>query len=433
MDLTTLGIVVFFGLLFLLVIGVPIGFAAFIAAGIGIFIIAGLPGVSLILGTLPHAMGTNYAFIVMPLFMLMGDLGYHAGLTGQAFLVAERWLGRLPGGMYMAVVWASAAFAACSGSSTATAAVMTKVAYPELEKRGGAPWLASGCIAAAGTFAIMIPPSGMMVIYGIITEQSIGRLLIAGIIPGSMTAIAYMIECYAVARLNPRMDAHAKPTTWKARISVLPSVLPLGIVAGIVLGGIYLGWFTATEAGAVGVAVTLLLSLARRGLTWESFKESLKGSAQTTSMIFVIIVGILTFTSFLSLTRLPYIISTFVVELPLSPTVILLVIGVLYIILGMFLDGISILLLTAPILFPAIIQLGFDPIWLGVFFIKVIEIGCATPPIGLNCYVVHAVIPHVPLSDIFKGASLFLVADLGILTLLVFYPEIALFLPGKMT
>src|SRR5690606_13025809 len=359
-------------------------------------------------------------------------LAYYAGLTQGAFYAARCWFGWLPGGLAVATVFATAGFAAVSGASTATAAVFSRVAIPEMLKYGYDRSLAAGVVAAGGTLASLIPPSAILVIYGIIVEESIGALLLAGFIPGAISATIYAAIIVIRVLITPELGAAVHGITWNQRFQSLSGVWGILFVVGIILGGIYTGWMTPTEVGGVGAFVIFLLALAKHGMTTRNLVDALMETSKLTVMIFTIIWSILIYVRFLGFTGLPVQFADWIVNLDIHRFWILLAILGVYVLLGMFMDGIGMLLLTLPVFFPAIKALGYDPIWFGIIVVKMVEVGLVTPPIGLNCFVVNGVRPDIPLEQIFRGIWVFVVADFITVGFLIAFPQIVLFLPQLM-
>lgn len=432
MDPLIVGAIGLGAIFILVVLGMRIAFATALIGFAGILFLRNWGAATGAVGFLPHGIVAHYSLSVIPLFIIMGYFAFFAGLTRDIFWTARQWVGHLPGGLAIATVLGCAGFAACSGASTASAAVMGRVAIPEMRQYGYQPRLAAGVVAASGTLASLIPPSVILVIYGIITEQSIGKLLVAGFIPGIVSAIIYASMLYVRIRRNPALGPPLPPTPWKERFIALRGTWGILILITLVLGGIYTGIFTPTEAGGVGAFGAFLMALAMRRLGWSNLKEALLETGRTTVMIFAIIVGVLIFVRFLALTGLPKAFATFVLALPVPPMVILAAVLLVYVFLGMFLDAIGLMMLTLPIVFPAIIALGFEPIWFGIILVKMIEICLITPPVGLNVYVVRSVAPDIPLEEIFRGIFPFFLMDLLTVAVLIAFPQISLFLPNTM-
>ena len=417
---------------FLIILGMPIAFAT---ALIGIVGIAGLKGWGTafnIAGYLPHGIVAHYSLTVIPLFIIMGYFAFYAGLTSKVFHAARQWFGHMSGGLAIATVYASAGFAACTGSSVAAAAVMARMAIPEMLMYNYDRKLATGVVAAGGTIAVLIPPSVPMVIYGIITEQSIGLLLIAGILPGILSAVLFALMIQGRVKLNPSLAPALPAASMKSRFLSLKDNWGVLVIIVLIIGGIYTGIFTPTEAGGAGATATFLMALFSKKLNWGNFKSSLLETGRATVMIFSVIVGILIFIRFLALSGVPVALSKAALSFPVHPMVIMAGILAIFVFLGMFLDVIGMMLLIIPIIFPVVVGLGFDPIWFGVIVVKMGEICLITPPVGLNVYVVNSVTPGIPLQDIFMGIMPFLLTEFVTLVILVSFPAISLFLPGLM-
>ena len=437
MDPYTLGIFSIFAIITMVFIGVRVAFAAGIVGVVGLIILRGWTAGGGMAGLTAHSSVTHYSLSVLPMFILIGYLAYYAGLTQGAFRCARAWFGWLPGGLAVATVFATAGFAAVSGASTATAAVFSRVAIPEMLSAGYDRRLAAGVVAAGGTLASLIPPSAILVVYALIVEESVGALLMAGFIPGAVSAVIYAAIVILRCKINPQLGRAVTGLTWAERFNSIPGMAPIIAVIAIILGGIYTGWMTPTETGAVGAALIFFMALGRRaifgeGMTKDDFIESMMETGKLTVMIFTIIWGVLIYVRFLGFTGLTTAFADWIVHLPVAPIVVLLMILGVYIILGMFMDGIGMLLLTLPVVHPAIIALGYDPVWFGIIVVKMVEIGLVTPPIGLNCFVVNGVRPDIPLSDVFKGIWPFVVADFITVGVLIAFPGIVLFLPEMM-
>ncbi len=430
------------GLLFsvLLVVLVLIGVrVAFAAALIGLFGLITLQAQRLgfdkgllvamkLAGTVPHSKSTTYALSLIPTFILIGYLAYYAGLTKSLFEAAKRWVGWLPGGLGVATVFATAGFAAVSGASVATSAVFARIAIPEMLKVGYDKAFAAGVVAAGGTLASLIPPSAILVIYAIIVEQSVGQLLLAGFLPGLVSALIYAGIVIGLAKWRKNLGPPVGGFTWRQRFESLPGAMPIFAVVAIIIYCIYFGWGTPTEAGALGAFVVLVMAV-WKGMRWKELKSALMESAKLTVMIFTIIWGVLLYVRFLGYAGLPETFAEWIAGLDQPRIVTLLMILAAYAILGMFMDAIGMLLLTLPVVYPAVIALGYDPIWFGIIVVKMAELCLITPPIGLNCFVVAGVRPDISVQDVFRGASPFFVADVLTVAVLIAFPEIVLWLP----
>jgi tripartite ATP-independent transporter DctM subunit len=417
-----------------LALGVHIGVALGLCGFIGIYLSVGPDAALAQLATIPFSTTNSFTLAVIPLFILMGSLATEAALTTDLFRAAYYWLGRLRGGLAMATVMSSAAFGAASGSTIVNAAVFTKMAMPEMTRFGYDVRLSAGSIAAAGTLAALIPPSILMVVYGVITEQSIGKLLIAGIVPGVLTAFIYCAGIYVIARWRPDVAPLANITiTWGERWRSLYGVSGIAVLFVLVVGGIYGGYFAPTYAGAVGAFGAFLIVLAKRRLNFGSLTEALKDATVTTSVIFIIVVGGILFSRFLTYSGLVTAISAALLSVGTGKYLYLLGFLVLFIILGCFIEPIAIMVMTLPVMFPVMVQSGWDPIWLGVVAVKLAEIGVLTPPVGLNVFVVKSSSPvPITLGQAFAGVTPFILLDFLSLGLYVAFPEMILWLPNLM-
>lgn len=427
-------IIVFLLLFALLGLRAPIAIALSLVSILGIAMLRGTGTAWSAMAAIPYDFAAHWSLSAIPLFLLMGAIAYHGGLTTTLFAAARVWLSWMPGGLAVAANAASTMFSAASGSSMATAAAMTRLAVPEMLKRGYDPGLSTGVIAASGTIGAMIPPSIAFVIYGWYTETPVGKLLIAGILPGLLTAACYMGLIIVRVKLNPALaPAVTERYGWGERFRMLAGIWPVPLLIFAVIGSIYTGFATATESAALGAIATFALCLIRRSLDWTAFKAALADSLRASATIFFIALGAALFTRFLALGGVPMHMAEVVNAFDPNPLTIILVMIVLYLVIGMFLDPIGIMLITLPVLLPAFKAVGLDLVWMGVLVVKMIEIGLLTPPVGLNIYVVKSVIgDQVPLGTIFKGAAWFLLAEVFIVALLIAFPSISLFLPSLM-
>ena len=417
-------------LLLLLFSGMRIAFATALCGFAGLWLMRGYVPAAGLAGMIPQGQLSSYTLLVLPLFIMMGYFAYYAGITRDLYFTARQWLGHLPGGLALATIFGCAGFAAACGASTASAAVMGKVALPELQKYGYDDKVSTGCIAAGGTMATMIPPSVLMVIYGFIAEESIGALLLAGFLPGLLEAISYSLMLIIRFKLNPQLGPPMPKAPLRDRVASLKGTRGMIVLIIIVMGGIYTGVCTPTEAAGLGAMGSLLLALPR--LTLKDFKDSMLETARTTSLIFAIVVGVLIYVHFLGFTDMPGVVAEAIVQLPLNRYVILILILLLYLVLGMFLDGIGMLLLTVPLLLPSIEALQFHPIVFGVLVVRMIEIGLITPPVGLNVYVLRGVTSRVSMGDIFRGCGWFVFVDVINVAILLAFPQIILIVPQTM-
>lgn len=427
-DIGLIGVVALVVLVFM---GMRVFFAAAIVGTLGLVAIIGWESGLGMVGTIPHSKAVTYTLSVLPMFILIGFLAFHAGITESLFDAGRKWLGWLPGGLAVATVMAATGFAAVSGASTATAAVFARVAVPDMLKYGYSRQLAAGVVAAGGTLATLIPPSAILVIYAIIVEESVGALLIAGFLPGIVSALIYVALIVGMATVKPDLGRPIRGFTWGQRMKSLPGTFPIFLVIMIIFTAMYEGWATPTEAGALGAAVVFVMALIK-GMRWGNLKEALMETAKLSVMIFSIIWGVLVFVRFLGFAGLPDAFAKWVVALPYEPIYIVIGILLFYAVLGMFMDAIGMLLLTLPVVYPAVIGLGYDPIWFGIIVVKMAEICLITPPIGLNCFVVNGVRPDIPLNTVFRGVGPFFLADVATIAVLLAFPEIVTWLPELM-
>lgn len=433
MDPPLVGALSFVVLLGLLAMGMNIAFAMILVAFVGFIVVSSFEGaVGYLLATAPYSIVADYIFSVIPLFIFMGSLAAQGGLITDAYTVANKWLGRLPGGMAMGTIAGCAGFAACTGSSAASVSFMTLSTLPEMERHKYDPKLATGTIASGATLGILIPPSIPLIVYGLFAEQSVGRLFIAGIIPGIILAALFMTTIYIWVKLRPSAGPPGPVTTWRERFSSLRSVWSMLILVAIVLGGIWGGVFTPVEAGGIGSVGALVITLARRKFTMKSFIEAAKDTIRISSMIFLIMIGAIMLNYFFALTRLPDLLATAVAGSNLSLTVILILVTVFYIIGGCLMDAFGLMMLTMPILIPIMGALGVNLIMYGILMILMIEMAAITPPIGINVFILSGMARHIPMYTIFRGIVPFFLAILVMVALLMAFPQLATFLPETM-
>lgn len=434
LDPATTGILVGVLLIFFLAVGVHIGVALGLGGILGMYLAIGPDAAWAQLATIPFSTTNEFTLAVIPLFILMGSLATTAGITTDLYKAAYNWLGHLRGGLAIATTLASAAFGAACGSTVVNAAVFTRMALPEMTNFGYDKRLSAGCIAASGTLASLIPPSILMVIYAVITEQSIAVLLMAGLVPGLLSAAVFVIGIYIWVRRRPEI-APTLPTrvSAKERYKSLYGVWGILFLFILVIGGIYTGFFVPTYAGAVGAFGAFLIVVAKGRLSGKSMVETFKDAGVTTSVIFIIVIGGILFARFLTYTGLISDISTILLSWDLNPYLYLLAFAVIYLILGMLIEPIAIMVMTLPVMFPILTGVGFDPIWLGVISIKLAEISLMTPPVGLNVYVVRSASPiPLTLEEVFSGVMPFVLMDVITLGLLIAFPAIVTFLPELM-
>jgi C4-dicarboxylate transporter DctM subunit len=430
MDPIILGYIGIGVLLVAIAIRVPVAFAMILVGLIGmLFLIPTRSAIKFLAIDMYNQLG-NFTFSCIPMFVLMGFLASSSGMTRKLYDVSFKWFGQYAGGLALTTVVSNALFASVTGSSPAACATVGKIAFPEMKRHNYDDALATGSIAAAGTLAPLIPPSNGMIVYGLLTEQSIGKLFIAGLFPGLLLTALFMITVYLITRRNPRLGPPGPKSTWGEKIRVLPGLLEMAFVFLLVLGGLFAGFFTPTQAGAVGAFGCLLLGLIRRSLGWKQLWTATKESLLVSCMIMVLITGALVFGHFLSLSTMPMFFSRWIDQLPVDPWVIFGVVCLFYIIGGCFVDALSLMVITIPIIFPVIFKLGFDPIWFGVIIVMLGETGVITPPVGINVYVVKNIAPEVPLMKIFSGIVPFFFAVLVAIIIVAAVPAIATFLPS---
>ena len=433
MDPVIVGFIGTILVFFLIFLGMHIAFALMLVGFLGLSYLSSIEAALPVLARTIYGASAFYPYMVIPLFIVMGGLASSSGLTSELYGTFDKWLRRLPGGLGITTIAACAGFAAVSGSSVATAATMGTIALPEMKRFNYSPKLATGCIAAGGTLGFLIPPSIGFIVYGMLTEQSIGRLLIAGIIPGIILATAYIAVVWVRVKLNPSLaPASPEPVSWRVKFKALAGIWePLAIFL-VVMGGIYLGFFTPTEAGAVGATVLLLLALIKRKLNWQNLVAALQDSLRITVMVLFLAASALVFSYFLALSTIPTQLAMWASSLQVSPYLIHVIIIIIYLFLGCFLDSISMLILTMPVIYPIILALGFDPIWFGVIAVLMMEAGLITPPMGLNIFTVAGVAKDVSVEDIFRGVAPFLISIFAVVILITIFPNIAIFLPKMM-
>ena len=423
-------------LLLLIMLQVPIGAALAAVGFVGIFLLSGMNSALGVLATSVYSSLSSYTLSVVPLFVGMGFFAFYTGLSHEVYRAANLWFGWLRGGMAMGTVVGCAGFAACSGSSVATGATMTTIALPEMRRYNYDDGLITGCLSAGGTIGILIPPSICFVVYGIVAEESIGKLFIAGIIPGILEAAFYLLTIYILCLINPELAPQRsrnddKVKTQEKMVALL-RVWPIALLFFLVIGGIYGGVFTPTEAGGIGAFGAFILMILKGKLTRDNLRKAIYDTGRTTSMVFFIFVGAMIFGYLLTMSQLPMNVASWIAPLHMNRYIILTFFLLLFMGLGCMMDTLAIIMLVVPIIFPTMLKLGFDPIWFGVIMVKVSEIGLITPPVGLNVYVVKAAAPDVPLTTIFKGVLPFLIADIVNTIILILFPQISLFLPNLM-
>jgi C4-dicarboxylate transporter DctM subunit len=432
MDPTTVGVIGLIILIIVLFSRMPVGFVMALLGFLGFSYVVSLGGGLRLLAKDIFDIFGSYSLTVVPLFIFMGQIAFHAGISRRLYDSAYTFLGHLPGGLAMATIGACAGFAAICGSTNAAAATMATVALPEMKRYKYSPELATGTVAAGGSLGILIPPSVIFIVYGIMTEQSIGKLFVAGILPGVLLSSLFIVTIYILVRLKPKLGPAGPQTSFKEKLRSFTGVIEMLLIFGLVMGGLFKGFFTPTEAGAAGAFITLMLAVGRRQLRWRQFLAAIWESVRISCMVLVIVAGATVFGHFLAITRIPYLLADWVAALPLAPWAIMGVIVFIYLIGGCFMDSLAMILLTIPIFYPVAMGLGYDPIWFGVVIVLITEMGVITPPVGVNVYVVSGVAKDVPLETIFKGVLPLLGALIVCNIILIIFPQIALFLPSLM-
>lgn len=422
--------------LFLLAIGVPVFVSLGLTGFLGCIAISSWEMAMNQLKVFPYVQTASYLLVVVPIFIIMGNFAYYGGIGRDVYIMGRKWFSRLPAGLGVATIVGSAGFAACCGSSVATAATMGHIAIPEMRKQGYAPKLACGIVAAGGVLGILIPPSVILVFYGVLTDTSVGAMLIAGVIPGLISVLVYILGLIVLGKIDPTLAPEPVAVSWKERFLSLKHAIGIAILFSVVVGGIYLGLTTPTEAASIGTCVALMAMIVRKDPEtrfWPAFLECFTSTLRTTCMVFIVIVGAGMYAFFMTLAQVPQEISEWVGTLPVSPLFVVGCFLFLYIPLGMFLDSFSLLLVTLPIMYPVVVtHFGFSSLWFGILSTKLVEIGLITPPVGLNCYVLAGVVEDVPLTDIFKGCSWFVLFELISTAILFAIPALTTWLPMSM-
>ncbi len=423
----------FLGVFALAFLRIPLALAMCIAGIVGLGLMRGWPAVFASTSQVVFETGFQYVLSVIPLFVLMGNLVSRAGMARELFAAANAFVGHFKGGLAMASIIASGGFGAICGSSIATAATMSRVAYPEMKRHGYKDSLATGAIASGGTLGILIPPSTIMVIYGVMTETDIGKLFVAGILPGIVAIVCLCLAVVYFTWRDPEAGPPAQRMNWAQRIQTLRGIWGVVMLFALVIGGIYGGVFTATEGAGVGAAGAFLFAFFRRTLSWKLLFEILLESARTTAMLFAILIGAMVFTSFINFTSMPVDLRNFIQQFSPHPIMVVVVMMAIYVLLGTVMEELSMVLLTIPVFFPVITTLGFDPVWFGILIVCIVEIGMISPPVGMNLFVLNALLPDVPMNSMYRGVWPFVAADVVRLCILIAFPIISLWLPGFMT
>jgi tripartite ATP-independent transporter DctM subunit len=432
MDPTLVGLIGIGLLIIFLFTRMPVGFVMALLGFAGFsYLISFKAGLGIVIKDIYETF-SSYNLTVIPLFILMGQVAFHAGISRRLYDTAYAFLGHLPGGLAMATIGACAGFAAICGSTNAAAATMATVALPEMKRYGYDMKLATGTVAAGGSLGILIPPSVIFIIYGIMTQQSIGKLFIAGIVPGIILAGLFILTIYIWAKLNPEIAPKGEKNSWQEKRKSLYGVIETLFLFILVMGGLFAGIFTPTEAGGVGAGGAILLAFLRRRLTFKGLMKAISESTRISCMVLIIVAGATIFGHFLAITRLPYTLANWVAHLPLPHGLVMGIIILIYLIGGCFIDALALILLTIPIFYPVVTMMGYNPIWFGVIIVLVTQMGVITPPVGVNVYVVSGIAKDVPLPTIFKGALPFLFSLILCSLILIPFPQIALWLPKLM-
>lgn len=430
MDRDLVALLGFVCMFFLMALRVPIGVSMGIAGVGGFALLTGIKPALNLLANVPLSVVTDYNLSVIPMFVLMGAFASHAGMSSELFVAGRAWLGHRKGGLALASIAACAGFAAINGSSVATAATMTQVALPEMRRAGYEEGFSAGLIAAGGTLGIMIPPSVIFVLYGIMTETDISKLFAAGVVPGLLAVVLYAMVVSIKARISPESLPQGELHTWKERIDSVQELWAVLLLFAFVLGGIYGGLFTVEEAAGIGSIGTLLLGIARGHLRWPQIKHALIDSLRISSAIMMIVVGAFLFGYFLTVTQFTQKAVDFLIHLPIGAYGVLALVMVGYFILGAVMDELAMILLTVPIVFPVMTQLGFDPVWFGVIIVMAVTFGMICPPVGMNVFVINSIARDVPLGKIYRGVMPFIAVDIFRLVVLCAFPSISLWLPN---
>ncbi|PIE36304.1 C4-dicarboxylate ABC transporter permease [candidate division KSB3 bacterium] len=432
MSLTTIGILGTFLLIVLLFSKMPVGFVMALLGVLGFsYVVNPSAGFSLLAKDMFETF-SSYNLTVIPLFIFMGQIAFHSGISKRLYDAVYVMMGHYRGGLAIATIGACAGFSAISGSTNATAATMAMITLPEMRRYKYDMGLATGTVSAGGSLGILIPPSVIFIIYGVMTEQSIGKLFAAGILPGILLASLFILTIYIRVRQNPSLAPQGEKSSIRERAKSFAGVFEALLIFALVMGGLFFGIFTPTEAAAVGAFLTLALALIRRQLNWKRLVRALTETTKISCMVMMIVAGATVFGHFMAITRIPFELANWVSELPLPNYAIMGVIILIYLIGGCFMDALAMIMLTIPIFFPVATSLGFDPIWFGVAIVLVTEMGVITPPVGVNVYVVYGIAQDVPLEQIFKGVTPFILALLACISILLAFPQIVLFLPNLM-
>jgi tripartite ATP-independent transporter DctM subunit len=425
-----IGVIGIIALFSLLALGMPISFSMGVVGTLGLAILLGTDAALTKLAVSSFHSISSVELAALPLFLLMAQVLFSANVSRDLYVLAARFIGHWPGGLAMATIGGCAGFGSISSSSLATAATMGLVALPEMKERKYSDALATGSVAAGGTMGSMIPPSGMLIMYGVLTEQSIGKLFMAGVIPGLLQAIMYIVLIAMLCRWRPTLGPPGPRYTWRERWQAVRGIGDLIVLTTLVMGGLVVGWFTATESGAVGALGAIALTFTRKRLTLARLLEALKQTMRTTGMIYGVIIGAFLFSYFMAVTEIPAGLANFVTDMQAPPIVIVTCILLMLLVMGIFLDAMAMMTLTLPVFYPIVTELGLSPIWFGILMVRAQETALITPPMGMNIYVVSALNKSIPLSQVFRGVLPFLAMDIPHIALLILFPAIALWLPS---
>jgi len=436
MSPTTIGIIGIAVMILIFFSRMPVAYVMMMIGFLGFSLMISLKGGLNLLSRNIYEVFSSYGLTTIPLFILMGQLAFNSGISGRLYDTAFKFLGSIRGGLAMATVTACTAFGAVCGSSPATAATMATVGLPEMKRYKYADELATGCVASGGGLGMIMPPSVVLIVYGILTEESIGKLFVAGIVPAILVTILFIVSIYIRCRYAPEQGPPGESFTWKEKIRSLNGLVDTLLVFALVMGGLFFGFFTPTEAAAVGAFGVFAVSVVRRKLTWQGLVKSLYETLRTSCMVMLLIAGAVVFGKFLAVTRIPFNVAEWIGGFDLPPFLIMSMIIFVYFLGGCFMDALAFVMLTIPIFFPIVTDLGYDPIWFGIIIVMVTEMGVITPPVGINVYVVYgvaeSVIGGVPLESIFKGIIPFLLAVIAGLIIMILFPQIILVLPNLM-
>jgi len=429
----TIGLIGIAVLILIFVLSMPVGFAMAFVGLIGFcYLVSPQAGLSLLARDV-FATFSSYSLTVIPTFIFMGSITFSIGMSQRLYDAGHTIFGRIRGGLAMATIVGCAGFAAICGSTSATAAAMARVSLPEMKRYNYDDSLATGSVAAAGSLGILIPPSTIFIVYGILTGQSIGKLFLSGVLPGILLATLFIAAVSLLCWRNPSLAPRGEPATWQEKIAGLTGIAEMLVLFGLVMGGLFLGWFSPTQAGAAGSTGALLIGLMRRRLTWQGLLFAIKDTLRITCEVMIIITGAIVLGHFIAVTTIPLVATDWVAGLPLPSVVIMGIIVLMYLLGGCFMDALALITLTIPIIYPVVLALGFNPIWFGVIIVLVTEMGVITPPVGINVYIIKGIAEDVPLETIFKGIFPFLGALIIAVALLMAFPQIATFLPSLAT